>query len=196
MPTERLDVEDDAQREARLRQLLQRTNNSTASASNNNNDSSPLAALPGPSSFDFGVCETHPVQPPTHLLSRLEEFLPQMEAANADLAHRIEAHPESVDIEHLGDTGLGQYIEMNLGLGVFDVRGRHPSGDIGFANTATSSSSSSVSATSSSGTSSSSESNGSDLSDDDTDDLLQERGADSDPDASPSVIPGMLPLSQ
>ncbi|THH10959.1 hypothetical protein EW145_g961 [Phellinidium pouzarii] len=110
---ERLEVEDDEQREARLSHLLHRAN-STAS------HSSPFAPL-GPSQFDFGVRETHPVEPPTHLLERLHQLLPQMEAANAELVHRAQVDPESVDIEHLDNAEDGQYIEMNLGLGVYDM---------------------------------------------------------------------------
>ncbi|KAI5124108.1 hypothetical protein M0805_000922 [Coniferiporia weirii] len=110
---ERLDVEDDEQREARLRHLLDRANNTASS--------SPFTPS-GPSQFDFGVRETRPVEPPTKLLERLHDFLPQMEAANAELERRVQTDPESVDIEHLGHAGDGQYIEMNLGLGVFDVR--------------------------------------------------------------------------
>jgi len=110
---ELLDVEGDDEREARLRDLLHRAN-STASAS-----------FPsGPSPLDFGIRETHSVQPPSELLERLQQFLPQMEAANAQLAQRARDDPESVDIEHLDHSAHGPYIEMNLGLGVFDMRQR------------------------------------------------------------------------
>lgn len=47
------------------------------------------------------------------MLDRLHQFLPQMEAANADLLQRAELHPESVDIEHLDASAPeGAYIEM------------------------------------------------------------------------------------
>jgi len=58
------------------------------------------------------------------VLQRIQAFLPQMEAANADLLQRAQNRPESVNIEQHDeeDAGDGQYIEMNLGLGVFDIR--------------------------------------------------------------------------
>ncbi|KAL5495066.1 hypothetical protein ACEPAI_528 [Sanghuangporus weigelae] len=138
-PTQRLDVEDEDQHQLRLRQLLQRINDSSSSSYTHADNNSRIAASsnntpfvrPGPSSFDFGVRETHAVEPPSELLSRVESFLPQMEAANTELARRMESSPESVDIENLGDEDeddedgrQGQYIEMNLGLGVFDIRRR------------------------------------------------------------------------
>ncbi|KAH8119996.1 hypothetical protein DFH11DRAFT_1721882 [Phellopilus nigrolimitatus] len=116
-PNQCLDVEDDIQREERLSHLLQRTNG-TASASHN----LPFPPSGGPSAFDFGQRDTHEVEPPTQLLDRLQHFLPQMEAANAELLRRVQDDPESVDIEHLDDAEDGNYIEMRLGLGVFDVR--------------------------------------------------------------------------
>lgn len=54
------------------------------------------------------------------VLSRVESFLPQMEAANSELARRMETSPESVNIENLeggtdedeDDEDDRQYIEM------------------------------------------------------------------------------------
>ncbi|TDL28143.1 hypothetical protein BD410DRAFT_347400 [Rickenella mellea] len=69
--------------------------------------------------FDLGNREIHAVPPPTELLNRVQAFLPQIEAANANLAHQAQLDPASIDIENIDD---GQYIEMNLGLGVFDMR--------------------------------------------------------------------------
>ncbi|KAL5534049.1 hypothetical protein ACEPAG_509 [Sanghuangporus baumii] len=144
-PTQRLDVEDEHQRQLRLSQLLQRINDSSSSTYTHADNNSRIAASsnitpfvpPGPSSSDFAVVrETHAVEPPSELLSRVESFLPQMEAANKELARRMESSPESVDIENLGDQEdedededdkvgrQGQHIEMNLGLGVFDIRRR------------------------------------------------------------------------
>jgi len=51
------------------------------------------------------------VKPPTELLSRVQAFLPQMEASNAILAQRAREDPNSVDIEHIPDR-MDQYIEM------------------------------------------------------------------------------------
>uniref|UniRef100_A0A0W0FB34 Uncharacterized protein n=1 Tax=Moniliophthora roreri TaxID=221103 RepID=A0A0W0FB34_MONRR len=70
--------------------------------------------------FDFGERKTFPVGP-SELLSRVQAFLPQIEASNAELAQRMEMDPKSVDIEHIAE-GTERYIEMNLGLGVFTAK--------------------------------------------------------------------------
>ncbi|KAL0575585.1 hypothetical protein V5O48_006401 [Marasmius crinis-equi] len=44
-----------------------------------------------------------------------------MEASNAELAQQMETDPKSVDIENITE-GMEQYIEMNLGLGVFTTK--------------------------------------------------------------------------
>ena len=45
------------------------------------------------------------------VLSRVQAFLPQMEASNAVLAQKVQADPASVDIENIAE-GAEQYIEM------------------------------------------------------------------------------------
>ena len=45
------------------------------------------------------------------VLSRVQAFLPQLEASNAILAQRAREDPNSIDIEHIPD-GMDQYIEM------------------------------------------------------------------------------------
>lgn len=80
-------------------------------------------------SFDFGNRTTYEVQPPSErslivsiynlsnladtqpVLSRVQAFLPELEASNSRLAQRVQADPKSVDIEHV-DEGMDQYIEM------------------------------------------------------------------------------------
>ncbi|KAL5519162.1 hypothetical protein ACEPAH_845 [Sanghuangporus vaninii] len=204
-PTQRrLDIEDDNQRQLRLGQLLQRINDSSSTSNTHADNNSRNAASsnitpfvrPGLSSFDFGVRETHAVEPPSELLSRVESFLPQMEAANAELARRTQSSPESVDIENLGnrereddededgdeddeDGRQGQYIEMNLGLGVFDIR-RRPLSD-----TTSTSSSSSASSNFDDDDSHSSTSNSTRSDEADSD-------SHSDSDASTSGHPGSL----
>ncbi|KAH9052317.1 hypothetical protein EDB87DRAFT_1527883, partial [Lactarius vividus] len=74
-------------------------------------------------SFDFGDRRTFGVDPPTELLARVQQFLPQIEQSNAELAHR---DPRSIDIEHIEETDE-RVIQMaskrsNLGLGVFEQR--------------------------------------------------------------------------
>ncbi|OBZ77510.1 hypothetical protein A0H81_01701 [Grifola frondosa] len=75
-----------------------------------------------PKSFDFGDRSTFVVEPPLELLSRVQAFLPELAASNADLARRAREDPDSIDIENLTDEEK-QYIEMDLGLGVFDCQG-------------------------------------------------------------------------
>lgn len=77
--------------------------------------------------FDFGDRKTYPVTPPhqrsclivhscshtdlSTVLSRVQEFLPQMEASNAVLSRRARDDPQSIDIETI-EEGAHQYIEM------------------------------------------------------------------------------------
>ncbi|KAL7417515.1 hypothetical protein BDY24DRAFT_411492 [Mrakia frigida] len=61
---------------------------------------------------------TFPVPENSELLSRLQSFLPLMASANEALAT---ADLEELDIENVGE-GEEQYVEMDLGLGVFDAR--------------------------------------------------------------------------
>ncbi|KAI9012604.1 hypothetical protein CLU79DRAFT_890664 [Phycomyces nitens] len=65
--------------------------------------------------------KTYKIAPPTDILSRLQAFLPQLEAANASLQNM---KPEDLDIEQVEEDE--QYIEMNLGLGVYEHK-RHES---------------------------------------------------------------------
>lgn len=51
------------------------------------------------------------------MLSRLGEFLPKLKKSNEDLLGR---NPEDLDIEQV--TEGSKYIQMDLGLGVFDTR--------------------------------------------------------------------------
>ncbi|KAG0268273.1 hypothetical protein BGZ95_002520 [Linnemannia exigua] len=56
------------------------------------------------------------------LLSRLENFLPKMKEANDQLDKQLKADPKAVDIENVDEESGEQYIEMDLGLGVFDLK--------------------------------------------------------------------------
>jgi hypothetical protein len=58
------------------------------------------------------------MEPPTELLARVQQFLPQIEQSNAELLHR---DPRSIDMEHIEETDE-RIIQMNLGLGVFEQR--------------------------------------------------------------------------
>ncbi|KAI0245756.1 hypothetical protein BJV78DRAFT_1287186 [Lactifluus subvellereus] len=51
--------------------------------------------------FDFGDRRTFSIEPPTELLAKVRQFLPQIEQSNAELLQR---HPQSIDIEHIEET--------------------------------------------------------------------------------------------
>jgi len=106
-----LEVEDDEDRQNRLQSILETLNSKGSSKSD-----IPIGA------FDFADKKPHHIEPPKELLSRLQAFLPQMEASNATLAQQIEADPQSVDIENVADDE--EIIEMNLGLGVFEDKSK------------------------------------------------------------------------
>ncbi|TPX72337.1 hypothetical protein SpCBS45565_g00419 [Spizellomyces sp. 'palustris'] len=60
---------------------------------------------------------------PSALLSKVAAFLPQIDAANSQLLQTIQQDSEKqkqVDIENVDDDG--QYIQMDLGVGVFDTQ--------------------------------------------------------------------------
>ncbi|KAI9477254.1 hypothetical protein BX667DRAFT_496335 [Coemansia mojavensis] len=65
--------------------------------------------------------KTYRVDPPSELLTRLHAFLPQIAKANKDL----DKDPGKLNIENVGDDEP-QYIEMDLGLGVFDMKPKKP----------------------------------------------------------------------
>ncbi|KAF8068644.1 hypothetical protein FPV67DRAFT_1668715 [Lyophyllum atratum] len=124
---EKLEVEDEEARIQRIQSTLEKLNA----------PSSPPAA-PSPS-FTLPTERSKPqAMPPSDLLSRVQAFLPTLEASNAVLQQQFQNDPSSVDIEHIEETE--QYIEMNLGLGVFEQRGSHP--DVGSEDDSMSSSSS------------------------------------------------------
>ncbi|KAG8831676.1 hypothetical protein FRC17_002766 [Serendipita sp. 399] len=61
----------------------------------------------------------------TTVLARVQAFLPQLAAANQTLELRTRENLSSVDIECF-EGNESSYIEMNLGLGVFEQRTAHP----------------------------------------------------------------------
>ncbi|GLB45178.1 putative protein with domain of unknown function (DUF4598) [Lyophyllum shimeji] len=128
---ERLDVEDEEARFQRIQSTLEKLNAPSSSP----------AALSPPFNPPTQRPEPHPV-PESELLARIRAFLPALEASNVELAQRAQNDPSSVDIEHVDD-GAEQYIEMNLGLGLFEQRGSRPEGDSEDESMSTSSASSS-----------------------------------------------------
>lgn len=174
-----LEVEDEYARVRRFQSIFEKLNSSSPSSH------VPTRHGPGMPSFqfDFGERKTWAVEPPSELLSRVQAFLPQMEVSNAILTERAEADPQSVDMEQVEDDAE-PYIEMNLGLGVFDMKPKAQSGN---QDTEMTDSSSSASSSSSSLTSSSSDSSDSD-SDSDSD-------LDSEEILSSSIPSGLLSRS-
>ncbi|KAJ1646354.1 hypothetical protein J3B02_006511 [Coemansia erecta] len=82
-----------------------------------------LAAILGTSNTNSDVesRKTFRIEPPTDLLSRLNAFLPQIAEANKQLEAAVADDPRKLDIENI-DKDEEQYIEMDLGLGVFDMK--------------------------------------------------------------------------
>ncbi|KAH9973372.1 hypothetical protein BGW80DRAFT_1310440, partial [Lactifluus volemus] len=102
---ETLEVEDVDQRQDRLQRTLERLSREA-----------PSSGRPPDLSFDFGDRRTFDIGPPTELLARVQQFLPQIEQSNAELLQR---DPRSIDIEHIEGTDEC-VIQMDLGLGVFE----------------------------------------------------------------------------
>ncbi|KAJ3808378.1 hypothetical protein F5876DRAFT_46130 [Lentinula aff. lateritia] len=150
-----LEIEDEDARANRLESIFKRLNSGSPSFLG------PAESRQPNLQFDFGERKTWTVEPPSELLSRVQAFLPQMEASNTILSQRVETDPQSVDMEQLEDTSE-RYIELNLGLGVFDMKPNGQSADCEDTEMADSSSSASSSSSSSLSSSSSSDSDSDD----------------------------------
>ncbi|KAJ1678394.1 hypothetical protein EV182_004134 [Spiromyces aspiralis] len=59
--------------------------------------------------------------PPSDLLGRIHTFLPQIAKANEELKQKMAEDKSKIDIEHIEDKSK-PYIEMDLGLGLFDLK--------------------------------------------------------------------------
>ncbi|EJD52205.1 hypothetical protein AURDEDRAFT_181718 [Auricularia subglabra TFB-10046 SS5] len=141
---ERLEVESEDAREERLRRLLESQDQRGPSV---RAPSTSTLFVPGALGREGDDDSRLP-----DLLARLDEFLPQMAAANAELEQLDD--PGSVNIEmERPDPHSGPYIRMDLGLGVFEQR--RPRGGGSRSGSSSSSSSSSGSSSSSTGSSSS-----------------------------------------
>ncbi|KAI7865245.1 hypothetical protein BDF14DRAFT_1035266 [Spinellus fusiger] len=68
--------------------------------------------------------KTFKVPPPTDILSRLQAFLPQLQQANEELTTKDTA---ALDIEQVEEDE--PYIEMNLGLGVYEEKQQSTAAD-------------------------------------------------------------------
>ncbi|KIY63337.1 hypothetical protein CYLTODRAFT_403395 [Cylindrobasidium torrendii FP15055 ss-10] len=102
---ETLEIEDEEARHRRLEAFMHKLSTQPKAAD--------VDMLP-----TLGERKTYAMDPPSELLARVQSFLPQMEASNAMLS---DADPSTLDIENISE-GAEQYIEMNLGLGVFEQR--------------------------------------------------------------------------
>ncbi|KAJ3993084.1 hypothetical protein F5050DRAFT_1904977 [Lentinula boryana] len=109
-----LEVEDEDARAIRLQSIFEKLNSGSSSSSETTGSGMPYLQ------FNLEERKTWAVDPPSELLSRVQAFLPQIEASNTILTQRAETDPQSVDMEQLEDDSE-LYIEMNLGLGVFDM---------------------------------------------------------------------------
>ncbi|OMJ09257.1 hypothetical protein AYI69_g10758 [Smittium culicis] len=67
--------------------------------------------------------KTFKIEPPSDLLSRVANFLPLLKQENEKLSDSLASNPKELDIEQV-DEENGQFIEMALDLGVFDVNGQ------------------------------------------------------------------------
>ncbi|KAJ2396933.1 hypothetical protein GGI05_000895, partial [Coemansia sp. RSA 2603] len=72
--------------------------------------------------------KTFRVEAPSDLLSRLQAFLPQIAEANKKLEVDAAEDPSKLDIENVNED-VEQYIEMDLGLGVFDMKPKKDTSD-------------------------------------------------------------------
>ncbi|GAB1196465.1 hypothetical protein APSETT444_005736 [Aspergillus pseudonomiae] len=67
--------------------------------------------------------QIHRIDKNSDILSRLSAFLPQMKSANDKLQQEIEAgRGKDLRLDEVDDQTDGQYIEMNLGLGVLEEK--------------------------------------------------------------------------
>ncbi|KAF1803444.1 hypothetical protein V8B55DRAFT_1447522 [Mucor lusitanicus] len=87
--------------------------NASHNASNSNKSINDISAM----MIDSESKRTFPVGQ-SDILSRVQAFLPQLKNANEQLE---KADPSKLDIENV-DEEDGQYIEMNLGLGVYEEK--------------------------------------------------------------------------
>ncbi|KAJ2718262.1 hypothetical protein GGI07_005826 [Coemansia sp. Benny D115] len=101
---------------------------SAASTSQMSKSSTPEFLGPPRTLDDADSRKTFRMQPPSELLSRLHSFLPQIAEANKKLQDDVAQDPSKVDIENVGDDDE-QYIEMDLGLGVFDMKPKNDNND-------------------------------------------------------------------
>ncbi|CAK5262004.1 unnamed protein product [Mycena citricolor] len=131
---EKLDVEDEEERLARIQNTLEKLNTNAlptvepGSSQRPNleaiwNQSAPAAAEFDESSLQQRSASFLSQKTPLIaylVLQRVQAFLPRMEASNTELAQMVAADPRSVDIENVDEDR--EVIQMKLGLGLFEER--------------------------------------------------------------------------
>ncbi|KIJ69886.1 hypothetical protein HYDPIDRAFT_104540 [Hydnomerulius pinastri MD-312] len=175
-----LDVEDEEQRQQRIGTLLEKLNVSTSTPPSSSTN--PLQNITSD--------KLHRIDPPSELLSRIEAFLPAIQASNEALAQE---NPENLDIENVGEDEE-QYIEMNLGLGVFESK-RPKAGSGSGSEDALSSSSSEASNSSEDDNDDDEYSSSSSDADDDSSSSSSDDDSDSDSDSDSGSSAEMIPVS-
>ncbi|CAK5274628.1 unnamed protein product [Mycena citricolor] len=133
---EKLDVEDEEERLARLQNTLEKLNTNALPTVEPGSSQRPnLEAIWNHSASATAEVDESSLQ---QLLQRVQAFLPRMEASNTELAQMVAADPRSVDIENVdGDREVIQmvrlvcsshpldhcaYFSQKLGLGLFEER--------------------------------------------------------------------------
>ncbi|CAK5274627.1 unnamed protein product [Mycena citricolor] len=115
---EKLDVEDEEERLARLQNTLEKLNTNALPTVEPGSSQRPnLEAIWNHSASATAEVDESSLQ---QLLQRVQAFLPRMEASNTELAQMVAADPRSVDIENVD--GDREVIQMKLGLGLFEER--------------------------------------------------------------------------
>ncbi|KAJ7927583.1 hypothetical protein B0H13DRAFT_1038270 [Mycena leptocephala] len=109
---ETIELEDDEARLERIQRVLEKLNTVSPTAGRGMESilNAAGASEPGPRS-EGSLNE---------LLTRVQAFLPEIQASNATLLQKASLDPHSVDIENV--EGDEKVIQMNLGLGLFEDR--------------------------------------------------------------------------
>ncbi|CAI7570657.1 unnamed protein product [Penicillium glandicola] len=112
--------EDESESENEDEQHSDQEMNGTAEPSTDAHASGPSSSLPHIAGRPKP--RIHRLKGDSGLLSRLNAFLPKMKDANEDLQRQIEAgEAENLVLDNADENG-GQYIEMDLGLGVLEEK--------------------------------------------------------------------------
>ncbi|KAJ5188872.1 hypothetical protein N7491_005193 [Penicillium cf. griseofulvum] len=112
--------EDDNESESEDEQHSDQEMNRTGESSTHAHSSDPSSSLPHIAGRPKP--RIHRMKADSEILSRLSAFLPKMRDANEDLQRQIEAGKAGDLVLDNADENGGQYIEMDLGLGVLEEK--------------------------------------------------------------------------